>query len=575
MPTPSPTAWTGNVSLSYNVAGGNGSFSFKPLGTTDLIQQLRAQIPPSFDYYVSSLNGNDANDGLTPATAKQTIAAAQNLLGAGKSLGLEYGSYFREQLTIDYPNVRVGAYGVGELPVLDASKLVQPEDILKTPGYTNLYQFDVTPVADIDGREFLFSTFEDGQRLRRIETTKEDCDNTPGSFYAPQSTSTSVVYFHAIDSVNPKADGVTIEVAVRDAGFDTADAATGLRLSNIHAKRSILNDGVLRIRGKKSVVSACVAEDGTKHTLYVTDDCSLEDVVCWKGEGRDSYFIYYYENATGDSKGTTFRRCVAIGGYAYGQQVARYETASGYYCHSFNGAANPLANVLYEDCYAENFGTGFAGEALQLTVRGCFTHLTAIAAAGPFKAGAAATIERNFFDQRAGGDYQKASNEQRTLLQATAGTTTIRNNVLLTAIPDTKYGFCLYASNGDVVFTRNTLLNEGNGNGLGISKQGAGQLTFDHNIFYDIREICNVNNSALSSFNNVYWRPNSGPIAWTLNGTPYTSLFDWQNQTTPKQDAGSISADPDFFPPSTFWHTVGIATPRNPTVIALGAGATS
>jgi hypothetical protein len=554
----------------------------KPRGTTSLLQELQAQLPPTFDYYVSSLNGNDANDGRTIATAKKTIMGsadgpgAQSLLGAGKSLGLEYGSHFREQLTITWPDVRVGAYGVGDLPVLDASDILPNNTITKT---ADLYQFSVLLAFDTDGREFPFSVFENGQRLRRADSLKESAE-AAGSFYAQQpSDPTSqpwTIYLHAINSANPITNGSVYEVAIRDAGFDTADAATGLQLSNIHAKRSILNDGVLRIRGKNSVISACVAEDGTKHTLYVTDKCLLEDVVCWKGEGRDSYFIYYYENANSDSMGTTFRRCVAIGDYAYGQQESRYATASGYYCHA---KTNPLVSVLYEECYAENFSAGFGGEAQQTTVLGCFTYLTATGASGSSYSGQVTTIKGNFFDQRAGASYQKALNEQRTLLRAQAGTTNINHNVLLTSIiPDT-YGFCLFSGApdplkpypGDTIinFTRNTMLNEGTGNGQGLRKLSQGSLTFDHNIFYNIREVCMVENSTLTSFNNVYWRPNNGPMSWFFNGNPYTPLSAWKQfgQDTDSTD----TIDPAFLTPVIYWRTVGNATPG----ATLDAGATS
>lgn len=64
-------------------------------------------------YYVSN-NGNDANDGLTPETAWQTLERAQGL-SAGDAVFFERGGLWRGDLMAE-PGVTYSAYGKGEKP---------------------------------------------------------------------------------------------------------------------------------------------------------------------------------------------------------------------------------------------------------------------------------------------------------------------------------------------------------------------------------------------------------------------------------------------------------------------------
>ena len=622
----------GKLSIPYPAEGASSFVRFAPVaGATYLVQQFQAlqqvqAVPaPTYDIYVSSINGDDSRDGSSPAKAKKTITGltgAATLLANGKSLGLECGSHFREMLTITQKDVRVGAY-VGPansqaLPILDASDpLTASSDpstgFIPSPGNPGLFQFNKPYIYLGEGRDYPYSIFETGVgfeqgiRLKRV-LNLTDCRNNAGTFFIdpvqvrrespPVSHPPFTIYFNPIDA------GHSFEVAMRDAGVDVAPSATGLRLSRIHAKRSLLNDGVMRLNAKGAVVTDCVAEDGTKHTLYVTDGCLLENVTCWKGEGIDSYFIYYYDNSglnspdvAGDSVGTTFRRCAAIGGYPYKSEVIvneelqnpAYEKASGFYCHSAALPNPQLASVTYEGCYAENLGSGFGGEAQLITTRNCYTYKVATCAAGASYAGQIVTIEGNTFDQRAGEDYQKAQNERRTILSISAnnvhvrlqgnpdiinypyagGTTNIERNVLL--MSQAKYGFFLYANGPvgyDVIinFNYNTLYSESNKSN-GLSKHGTGLLTFTHNVFYNPEQILyypanttpNPENPALDtttravSSDNVYYHQGK-PLTWLLGSATKSPLSDWQTVELPTsdpdyksyQDARSVLAAPLF-----------------------------
>lgn len=84
------------------------------------------EAPPTA-YYVSSTQGNDAADGTSPARAWRTLArASAQHLAPGDALLLRAGERFAGQLELqssgapDRP-VRVGRYGEGPKPVIDAS----------------------------------------------------------------------------------------------------------------------------------------------------------------------------------------------------------------------------------------------------------------------------------------------------------------------------------------------------------------------------------------------------------------------------------------------------------------------
>jgi len=68
----------------------------------------------SFDIYVDSVNGNNANSGLTPQSAKQTLAAARALLTVDNmSLGLARGSIWKEQFDVPINGLTIGFAGTG------------------------------------------------------------------------------------------------------------------------------------------------------------------------------------------------------------------------------------------------------------------------------------------------------------------------------------------------------------------------------------------------------------------------------------------------------------------------------
>lgn len=133
--------------------------------------------PAEVPKYFFSSTGNDANDGLSEATPKQTLSALNALaLEPGDFIGLQRGSSWDGSITLNYSGVsgnlvKIGAYGTGEKPKIYGSDII-------SGGWTlhagNIYK--KTGVAAIN------QLFVDGARMqvaRYPETDYATVDSAP------------------------------------------------------------------------------------------------------------------------------------------------------------------------------------------------------------------------------------------------------------------------------------------------------------------------------------------------------------------------------------------------------------
>ena len=85
-------------------------------------------VKPGATHYVDAIAGDDARDGLTPATAWRTLAKAKALtLGPGERLLLRRDSVFCEELTLRATGAKdnwaeIGAYGEGARPIISRTR---------------------------------------------------------------------------------------------------------------------------------------------------------------------------------------------------------------------------------------------------------------------------------------------------------------------------------------------------------------------------------------------------------------------------------------------------------------------
>jgi hypothetical protein len=251
-----------------------------------------------FDYYVSSIDGNDSNDGSTPALAFLTLAKLETVLAEGDSVGLHAGSTWREELEITENNVTIGTYGTGAKPLLDGSDVVGAGSCSKTGGQTNVYEASVTLGATSSN---FVNAFEDGEFLTRVADVAT-CDSTAGS-YVPSSEATSPItlYIHPNGSTDPTSDGKTYEYTARR-GALYAESSDGLTVTGIATRRNLGWNGSL-FAGTNCTINNSNANQGNKHNMFVRGGsvvagAGLDDA--YYGSSNSILLVAFQANGGGD-----------------------------------------------------------------------------------------------------------------------------------------------------------------------------------------------------------------------------------------------------------------------------------
>lgn len=114
------------------------------------LKAIQTPLAVSFDRYLDTVTGNDANNGLTVNTPKLTMAAvlAMGSITAGVAIGIARGSKissFSTGNTLTGDNVRVGSYGALATPppVFDPSILLSPAGWAADGTYTGMWNQSV------------------------------------------------------------------------------------------------------------------------------------------------------------------------------------------------------------------------------------------------------------------------------------------------------------------------------------------------------------------------------------------------------------------------------------------------
>lgn len=298
-------------------------------------------------YYCDSVNGSNANDGLTELTPKQTVSAVKALAVSSCVLEFARGSYFREQLSGLPDNCVVKAYGTGEKPMFDCADIITA--FTKTGGYTNVYQKAFSN-GMTDSNKAVISLWENGIRMIRV-TSIALVNTTPNSFYGIGSGSGSdTVYFHASDSSDPNTNGKTYETSIRNFGVE---ASPGSELYELAGKRNGHQYG--SIIGSKYMYG-CYATDGNIHNMWnggIAENCE-----CYIAEGG-SYgsctLFVTYEHTPANGTSIRYTNCIARG---IENALGGWKTTgvTGFLAHT-NGSVK-FSHVLFENCIATDLQSG-------------------------------------------------------------------------------------------------------------------------------------------------------------------------------------------------------------------------
>lgn len=248
-------------------------------------------------FYADSVAGSDANDGLSSATAKQTLTALTALAGNGSILALARGSYWRDTLDIGIKRtVTVVPYGTGAAPVIDGADILT--GWTKTGGLTNVWQKTLAYPKVANGQ---YIAWEDG--ISMLATTSTALvDAVAGKFYVNTAGANPIFYIHASDSADPNSNGKLYEGNVRNYVVSLAGDginSVGNNVVGVVGTRSVGNDGSIRI-GPEGSISRVIGSDGHKHNLSLATG-TAEDVIIFginRNATVNSPFVAYYNLAT-------------------------------------------------------------------------------------------------------------------------------------------------------------------------------------------------------------------------------------------------------------------------------------
>lgn len=237
------------------------------------------------DFYVSN-SGNDSNAG-TLAAPFATLAKALSVWTTGKTIGLQYGSVWRESLDFaNATNAGVVAYGTpGTLPIIDCSEPVTAGTwaVSVDPGAAgNVYEISRTALVNTGSQHQ--QVFQNTPGVYLIRTSSvANCQATPGSYYVTDTFSTGVsykIYLHPVGSTSPIVNGISYSVAERLYGI-SHDGSGTLRLRNIKAIRALHHDGAIRQGGGTADIDGCYSNEGYIHNTVLENgtvsNCNFDD----------------------------------------------------------------------------------------------------------------------------------------------------------------------------------------------------------------------------------------------------------------------------------------------------------
>ncbi|WP_207514619.1 T9SS type A sorting domain-containing protein [Longitalea luteola] len=271
-------------------------------------------------FYLDGVNGNDVSDGRTMQTAVKSVKRLLSLsIQSGDTIFVARGSQFREFLNtkdLHINNITIMDYGTGPRPVFDAADTAKNNQFTKKAGYQHLYEISWKNNFR-DGLDVSqYSVWEDGWRLKRT-LSLEQCENTPGSFYAPvvtQSAGTDLITIHARNSDDVVSSNRLYEITRRPMGIHVGDNS---RVYNMHTRRNASNNGSFEA-GYGCYIYGVLAEDGVKHNFFLGSG-TAEKCMAWKSDdplifGGNTLFISFSDSRFADTMDVIYKNCVAIAG---------------------------------------------------------------------------------------------------------------------------------------------------------------------------------------------------------------------------------------------------------------------
>jgi len=334
-------------------------------------------------YYVSSVNGDDLNDGLTLPTAFATIAKLNTVLVSGSNVFLERGSYWPEMLDshlVDGP-IAVRAIGTGAPPQLDCADVIPSDSWTPHATLTHVYQREwLVPLIDLASAMVLVcegTTIDNAELLLDVTSlnagnTETQVDTNAGSYFYNETA--HILYIHPTGSTDPETNDLIYTATKRPQGIYCSPSSTGNLIDSVHTRRNGINNGSTTL-ASGCIVNNSVFDQGHKHNVLsgpraVFDNCFFINVREGVSAGAGNMLIFYGADNSycapeihnsvfiADTSGTSRTNITAY--YAHGEsgQELSVFTLNKSVISGFNDSGAPLTKKNYvTDTYVRDCGS--------------------------------------------------------------------------------------------------------------------------------------------------------------------------------------------------------------------------
>ena len=370
--------------------GGASVYSFTQSDFSDVAYPADLLEPTTgLTWYCNALNGNDAADGTTPATAWNSVAKINEesyyagMLPAGSyangdtliidtsGQALDLGGL---DLALRTPGLNVRAATGQQWIVLKSYRSLDPGGWTPT-GTANVYAITDSQPNIVLWEDDMFMNHPLGSSFSAVAAS---LSSTPGSFWTDGTT----LYVHPFGSTDPRVDGKRYERSYAFAdGPSVALGAPNLNIQDIYAGKTCLadpatNDPVgttcmafIAVPGI-AVVSHCYLYMGAKHNFSITlggygDDVLVDNVQCeqgspYAGPGGQTVFVSFNADPVAYGIVHRFHNCRTVanaGLIGSSQGVMQDGLYPVYYMHNLGAAGEPQQFDLieFENC---DFGRG-------------------------------------------------------------------------------------------------------------------------------------------------------------------------------------------------------------------------